>query len=56
MTNSYLTVDHWFSVPGSGYGVHEFLSMRGLRDTSKGYLVHDGLLIEFKMDAISIPY
>ncbi|XP_059460837.1 ubiquitin C-terminal hydrolase 12-like [Corylus avellana] len=50
------TVDQWFSVPGNGYGVHEFLSMRDLRDTSKGYLVRDGLLIECKMDAISIPY
>ncbi|XP_059462011.1 MATH domain and coiled-coil domain-containing protein At3g58210-like [Corylus avellana] len=50
------TVDHWFYDPSIGYGVHEFLSLRDLQDASKGYLVRDGLFIECKIYAISIPF
>ncbi|XP_059462005.1 protein RESTRICTED TEV MOVEMENT 3-like [Corylus avellana] len=50
------TVDHWFSDPRIGNGLHEFLSLRDLKDASKGYLVRDGLFIECKIYAISIPF
>jgi hypothetical protein len=52
MTNSYLTVEYWFS-DSMGYGCPEFLSKRDLQDTSKGYLVDDGMFIECKIDVIS---
>ncbi|XP_059462006.1 uncharacterized protein LOC132191000 [Corylus avellana] len=48
------TVDSWFPDRTIGYGVHEFLPLRDLRDESKGYLVCDGLFIECKIDAISV--
>ncbi|KAE8056853.1 hypothetical protein FH972_013589 [Carpinus fangiana] len=50
------TVDYWFSNPSIGNGVHEFLPLRDLRDESKGYLVGDGLVIECKIDAISVLF
>jgi hypothetical protein len=54
MTNSYLTVENWFSDPNEGYGFPNFLSKRDLQDTSKGYLVGEGVLIECKIDVISV--
>ncbi|XP_059462000.1 uncharacterized protein LOC132190995 [Corylus avellana] len=50
------TIDHWFSDRTIGYGVHEFLPLRDLRDASNGYLVRDGLFIECKIDAISVLF
>ncbi|XP_059460274.1 ubiquitin C-terminal hydrolase 12-like [Corylus avellana] len=48
------TFEYWFSDPHDSYGVQELLLMRDLQDVSKGYLVRDGLLIECKIDVISI--
>ncbi|XP_062164157.1 BTB/POZ and MATH domain-containing protein 5-like isoform X1 [Alnus glutinosa] len=48
------TVENWFSDPNEGYGFHNFLSKRDLQDTSKGYLVGEGVLIECKIDVISV--
>jgi hypothetical protein len=39
MTNSYLAVEYWFSHSNKNYGFPEFLALRDLKDTSKGYLV-----------------
>jgi hypothetical protein len=52
MTNSYLTAEYWFS-DSVTYGFPKFLSKRDLQDTSKGYLVDDGMFIECKIDVIS---
>ncbi|XP_059462003.1 uncharacterized protein LOC132190997 [Corylus avellana] len=45
--------DYWFSKSGAGYGFRKFLAVRDLKDTSKGYLLDDALLIECKIDVIS---
>ena len=49
MTDSYCTVDYWFPKSCISYGFTEFLAVRDLRDTSKGFLVDDALFIESKM-------
>jgi hypothetical protein len=54
MTDSYLTVEYWFSDPDTGYGYHKFLAVRDLTETSNGYLVDDALFIECKIDVISV--
>ncbi|XP_059462004.1 uncharacterized protein LOC132190998 [Corylus avellana] len=47
------TVEYWFSDDNTGYGFPNFLALRDLTDTSKGYLIADTLFIECKIDVIS---
>jgi hypothetical protein len=54
MIDFYFTVEAWFSDLDNNYGVNKFLSLRDLKDTSTGYLVGDVLLIECKVDVISV--
>jgi hypothetical protein len=54
MTDSYLTVEYWFTNLGSDYGFPKLLAVRDLEDTSKGFLVGDVLFVECKIDVISV--
>ena len=54
MTNSCLAVENWFSDPLFACGYPDFLALNNLRDTSEGYLVDDSLVVECKIDVISV--
>ncbi|CAN6997487.1 unnamed protein product [Brassica oleracea var. botrytis] len=45
--------DHWFTSPGLGWGYHEFIPLADLRDSWKGFVMNDVLIVEVEMEAIS---
>ena len=45
--------DHWFTSPGLGWGYHEFIPLADLRDSWKGFVLNDVLIVEVEMEAIS---
>lgn len=46
-------VDNWFSPQITGWGFDAFVPLSNLRDTSKGLVVHDMLIVQVEMEAIS---
>lgn len=56
MTNVFLTlmtVDSWFSRAAPSWGFRKFISFDDLRDSSKGFLVNDVLMVQVEMEAVS---
>ncbi|ESQ47842.1 hypothetical protein EUTSA_v10022268mg, partial [Eutrema salsugineum] len=55
--NIEMQIDHWFNGPGYGdafgWGFAEFISFSDLKDSSKGFLVNDVLMVQVEMEAIS---
>lgn len=52
-------VDNWYNGPGYGtgtysWGYHEFISFSDLRDSSKGFVVNDVLMVQVEMEAVSL--
>ncbi|ESQ47841.1 hypothetical protein EUTSA_v10020911mg [Eutrema salsugineum] len=58
LSNIERQLDNWYNGPehGRGYswGYHEFISFSDLRDTSKGFVVNDVLMVQVEMEAISL--
>lgn len=52
-----LAVDNWYNGPGygdgSGWGYNEFIPFSDLKDSSKGFLVNDVLMVQVEIEAIS---
>ncbi|KAJ4886983.1 TRAF-like family protein [Raphanus sativus] len=46
-------LDNWFSPQITGWGFDAFVPLSNLRDTSKGLVVHDMLIVQVEMEAIS---
>lgn len=56
MTNVFLTlmtVDSWFSRAAPSWGFRKLISFDDLRDSSKGFLVNDVLMVQVEMEAVS---
>ncbi|ESQ47844.1 hypothetical protein EUTSA_v10020926mg [Eutrema salsugineum] len=55
--NIEMQIDHWFNGQGYGdefgWGLHEFISLSDLKDSSKGFLVNDVLMVQVEIEAIS---
>nr|VDC94059.1 unnamed protein product [Brassica oleracea] len=51
--NTLILADHWFTSPGLGWGYHEFIPLADLRDSWKGFVMNDVLIVEVEMEAIS---
>ncbi|KAL1197746.1 Ubiquitin C-terminal hydrolase 12 [Cardamine amara subsp. amara] len=51
------SVENWFNGPGlgpgNGWGYNEFISLADLRDSSKGFLVNDMLIVQVAIEAVS---
>lgn len=48
-----LTVDNWFTPQITGWGYGDFMPLSELRDSSKGFVVRDMLVVQVQMEAIS---
>ncbi|CDY43081.1 BnaCnng10870D [Brassica napus] len=50
-------IDNWYNGPGygdgSGWGYNEFIPFSDLKDSSKGFLVNDVLMVQVEIEAIS---
>ncbi|CAH8355522.1 unnamed protein product [Eruca vesicaria subsp. sativa] len=46
-------LDNWFSPQTTGWGFDAFVPLSNLRDTSKGLVVRDMLIVQVEMEAIS---
>lgn len=53
----FLAVDNWYNGPGYGngfaWGYNEFISLSDLKDSSKGFVVNDMLMVQVEIEAIS---
>lgn len=51
-------MDNWYNGPGHGpgysWGYHEFMSLSHLRDSSKGFVVNDMLMVQVELEAVSL--
>ncbi|KAK9006681.1 hypothetical protein V6N11_019015 [Hibiscus sabdariffa] len=45
--------ENWFSVSSKSWGYGKFVSLKDLKDSSKGYLVQDSLIVEAELLVIS---
>lgn len=50
---SFLAVDNWFSPQTIGWGYADFMPLSDLRNSSKGFLVNDMLVVQVAMEEIS---
>ncbi|CAH8383316.1 unnamed protein product [Eruca vesicaria subsp. sativa] len=50
-------IDHWYNGPGygaaSGWGFSEFIPLSDLKDSSKGFVVNDVLMVQVEIELIS---
>ena len=49
-------MDIWYQSPGYGeysWGYHEFISFSDLRDSAKGFVVNDVLMVQAELEDIS---
>ncbi|VVA99006.1 unnamed protein product [Arabis nemorensis] len=57
LSNVERPLDLWYNGPGYGagysWGYHEFISLADLKDSSKGFIVNDMLMVQVEIEAIS---
>ncbi|WZY82702.1 hypothetical protein YC2023_029086 [Brassica napus] len=51
--NIQMELENWYGITSFGWGFSEFVSFDDLRDSSKGFLVDDTLMVQVELEAIS---
>ncbi|KAF3547563.1 hypothetical protein DY000_02002920, partial [Brassica cretica] len=51
--NIQMELENWYGITSFGWGFSEFVSFDDLRDSSKGFLVDDALMVQVELEAIS---
>ncbi|KAJ4906016.1 TRAF-like family protein [Raphanus sativus] len=53
LSNIQMELENWYGITSFGWGFNEFISFDDLRDSSKGFLVDDTLMVQVELEAIS---